>query len=124
VIVSGPIASCLADLTLLYAVMGNANYPNADLRKPGAAALCLPGAEAAAAAAAAAPLRPLALPDVLVPVPEDAAHSGSQVDLVDLAPLKGLRVGVFPQVSHSWGCALLLLGGSQVLRRARAADPL
>lgn len=101
-IVAGPIANSVADLTLLYAVMANVSYPADAAGKPGAAALSLPGvADAVAAAAAAAP-RPLGLPRVLLEVPEDAASSHDQVALTELKPLQGLRVGLFPKVGA--GC--------------------
>jgi Asp-tRNA(Asn)/Glu-tRNA(Gln) amidotransferase A subunit family amidase len=95
-IVSGPIANSVSDLTLLYAVMANATH--SDAPAPGPAALRLPGAADAVAAAAAAGPQALGLPRVLVELPEDAASSLDQVDLTALKPLKGLRVGVFPKV--------------------------
>lgn len=95
---TGQIANSIADLTLLYAVMANINYPDMDTRKPGAASLCLPGAADAAAAAAAAPPKPLGLPHVLLQLPEEAASSLDQVALTELQPLAGYRVGVYPKV--------------------------
>lgn len=100
-VVTGPIANCVADLTLLYAVMANVNYSNTDTRKPGAASLALPGVAEAAAEAAAAPPRPLGLPKVLLEVPEDAPESCNQVDLAQTKPLQGFRVGVFPKVRNT-----------------------
>lgn len=88
----------MADLTLLYAVMANAKYPDMDANKPGAAALRLPGVAEAAAAAAASPPKPLGLPRVLLEVPEEASQSVDQVALTELKPLAGFRIGVFPQV--------------------------
>jgi Asp-tRNA(Asn)/Glu-tRNA(Gln) amidotransferase A subunit family amidase len=98
-VVTGPIANSVADLTLLYAVMANINYPGADARKPGAPYLRLPGVAEAAAAAAAVQPKTLSLPRVLLEVPADAASSLDQVALTELQPLKGLRVGVFSKVS-------------------------
>jgi Asp-tRNA(Asn)/Glu-tRNA(Gln) amidotransferase A subunit family amidase len=96
--VSGPIANSVPDLLLMYAVMANVDYADADTRKPGSAALCLPGVEAAAAAAANMRPRALQLPEALVQVADEAAISTEQRVLLDSQPLRGVRVGVYDKV--------------------------
>lgn len=94
---SGPIANSIPDLTLLYAIMANIDYP-----EPAAAAangLTSTPAAAAAAAAGNAKPRALGLPKSLVPL-RDKHGDGDNFVVEGLAPLKGLRLGVYRQVSR------------------------
>lgn len=111
--VSGPIATTVSDLMLMYAAMANTDYPAAPsdaamnitssssssrglkTRQKSAAAEC---GVAAAAAVAAPPLQPLELP-------QELPGSGAE-----WRPLSGMRFGIYKEVSlakHALGLYIL-----------------
>eukprot|EP00775_Hariotina_reticulata_P011509 gene11509-11652_t len=92
--VTGPIANSVADAALLYSVMANINYPS--LPAPGSPVL--PGMAEAAAAARTRPPQPLGLPKLLVPLPKETDDNKQLQPIADLQPLKGVKIGVYPQV--------------------------
>lgn len=109
--VSGPIATTVADLLLLYAAMSNADYPPArassvdghssstaqgaarrkDTKKAGGVAA------AAAAAVHAPPLQPLELPRQLLPGGRRQLGSGAA-----WRPLAGMKFGIYKEVGLCW----------------------
>eukprot|EP00878_Enallax_costatus_P006485 GHUV01006799.1.p1 GENE.GHUV01006799.1~~GHUV01006799.1.p1 ORF type:complete len:531 (+),score=146.49 GHUV01006799.1:664-2256(+) len=101
VIVSGPIANSISDLTLMYAVMANRDYP-----KPSANGVnhsssdMLPGVATAAKESEPLGLKPLGLPKTLLPL-RDPDGDGYTFVIDGLQPLKGLRVGVY----REWNAA-------------------
>lgn len=86
---SGAIANSIADLTLLYAVMANQDYP-----KPTTNGIngFLHGAKDSAPAG----FKPLGLPRTLLPLTD--ADGDGQYLINGSQPLKGLRIGVYREV--------------------------
>lgn len=106
--VSGPIATSVTDLVLLYAAMANTDYTatpsdatissgssssgggGGKAQQQGAVAEC---GVAAAAAVAAPPMRPLELPQQLLPGRQLPGSGGVW------RPLSGMRFGIYKDVS-------------------------
>lgn len=97
VVVTGPIANSIPDLTLMYAVMANVKYPAADTCSSSKPSSVLPSVAAAAKAAQHEP-RALGLPRALLPL-RDKHSDGAAFIIEGMQPLKGLRIGIYQDVS-------------------------